>query len=83
MPARTSAKTHKRHRPKSRVKPRKSKPRKRTARKNGKRGKPTPTRRRRVRGADASAAEDPNKMPPLQRLLEVKPTLILKPKPSL
>ena len=48
MPARTSTKTHKRHRPKSRAKPRKSKPRKRTARKNGKRGKPT--RRRRVRG---------------------------------
>ena len=48
MPARTSAKTHKRHRPKSRVKPRKSKPHKRTARKNGRRGKPT--RRRRVRG---------------------------------
>ena len=48
MPARTSTKTHKRHRPKSRAKPRKSKPRKRTARKNGRRGKPT--RRRRVRG---------------------------------
>ena len=48
MPARTSVKTHKRHRPKSRSKPRKSKPRKRTARKTGRRGKPT--RRRRVRG---------------------------------
>ena len=56
MPARTSAKTHKRHRPKSRVKPRKSKPRKRTARKNGKRGKPT--RRRRVRGGGPKPKAD-------------------------
>ena len=56
MPARTSAKTHKRHRPKSRVKPRKSKPRKRTARKNGKREKPT--RRRRVRGGGPKPKAD-------------------------